>query len=210
MQNIDKMTLKERHKLFTNQILDIKAPRYKLVKKKQDNQFQDAKLKIKNEIRITADMFYSDAFKSLSRSAIITLMRCLQKRKWEVEGKGRKSKRVYLNNGFIFPYAEAAFLDIGTTQHWKNINKLIAVGFLDLVHQGGWYQKHEREKDYSVYQFSERWRKYGTPEFEEVKKEKSLREDCYIRQNIERQKLKLPSLTRRGQLYKSEGDSLKT
>lgn len=31
-------------------------------------------MKIKNEIRIIADMYYSEAFNSLTRSAIITLM----------------------------------------------------------------------------------------------------------------------------------------
>lgn len=168
------------------------------------------KFKIKNEIRITADMFYSEAFKSLSRSAIITLMRCLQKRKWIVEGKGIKRKRIYLNEGFIFPYTEAAFLGIGTTQHWKNMTKLIEVGFIDMVHQGGWYQKNERERDYNVYILSDRWHDYGKPEFQAVKKEKVLMENSHIRKNIERQKLKSTSLKRRCCLHSSEGDRPQT
>lgn len=168
------------------------------------------KFKIKKEIRIIADIFYSEAFMSLSRSAIITLMRCLQKRNWGFEGKRGKRKLVYSNEEFIFPYAEAAFLGIGTTQHWKNINKLIEVGFLDLIHQGGWYQKHEREKDYSVYNLSERWRQYGTPAFKEINKEKALRQDYYIRANIKRKNLKSTSRERRGQLHSSEGDRPET
>jgi hypothetical protein len=170
------------------------------------------KLKINNEIRIKAEIYYSEAFKAITRSGstIITIMRCLQKRKWKFEGKRKSKKMVYLDEGFIFPYTEAAFLGIGTTQHWKNIKKLIEVGFLDPVHQGGWYQKHERERDYSVYKLSERWRNYGTHEFKTVEKEKVLPKRFHIREHIARQKLKTTSLKRRCQLHKSEDDSLKT
>ncbi len=87
------------------------------------------------------------------------------------------------------------------------MRKLVEVGFLEVVHQGGWYQKHEREKDYSVYKFSERWRKYGTPEFVRVEKPKALPKHFHIRENIERQKLKVTSQKRSGQLHKSEGDN---
>ena len=170
---------------------------------------EDNKLKIRNQIWIEPDMFYSDAFNCLSASAIKTLMRCLQKRKWDnikVRGKSKK-QNVYCNEGFIFPYAEATALKIaGVTQYWKNMKKLVEVGFLDVVHQGGWYQKHEKEKDYSVYKYSERWRKYDTSEFVKVEKQKVLREQFHIRENMRRQKLKVTSQKRSGQLHKSEGD----
>ena len=87
------------------------------------------------------------------------------------------------------------------------MKKLVEVGFLDLEHQGGWYQKHVREKDYSVYKYSERWRKYGTPEFVTVEKNKVLPKHFHIRENIERKKLKVTSQKRSGQLHESEGDS---
>ncbi|MGA3279903.1 MAG: hypothetical protein ABSD50_02835 [Smithella sp.] len=170
------------------------------------------KYRIKNAIWIEPEIFYSKAFEAIKRagSTIVTLMRCLQKRKWEYQKTRRKKQVVYLDDGFIFPYDEAAFLGIGTTQHWKNIHKLIEVGFLDVIHQGGWYQKHNKEKDYSVYKFSDRWRKYGTPEFEKVEKPKVLPESSYIRKHMERQKSKSTSLQRREQLHESEDDRLKT
>ena len=162
------------------------------------------KYKIKNKIWIEDEMFYSEAFSCLTASGIKTLMRCLQKRKWET---GRKRKVIYTDDGFVFPYAEAEALKIAkTTQYWKNLIKLVEIGFLDVVHQGGWYQKHEREKDYSVYKLSERWRKYGTPEFEKAEKQKRLQKHLHIRENIARQKLKSTSLERREQLHKSEDD----
>jgi hypothetical protein len=166
------------------------------------------KYKIKNKIWIEDEMFYSEAFSCLTASEIKTLMRCLQKRKWET---GRKRKIIYTDDGFVFPYAEAAALSIAkNTQYWKNINKLIGVGFLDLLYQGGWYQKHEREKDYSVYKNSERWRNYGTADFVKAEKKKTLPKSFHIREHLLQKKLKSTSLKRSRQLHKSEDDRLKT
>ena len=152
------------------------------------------KLKIRNDIWIKSDMFYSEAFKSLTRSAMLILMRCLQKRKGERQKIHGEKQTIYFNDGFIFPYSEMESLfKIGGTTCWKNVKKLIEVGFLDLVYQGGWYQKHERERDFSVYKYSERWRNYGTPEFEKVEKKKVLPNSFHIRENIARQKLKTTS-----------------
>jgi len=167
------------------------------------------KFKIKNKILIEPDMFYSEAFDGLSASALRTLLRSLQKRKFGKEKVHGKKRTVYYNDGFIFPYCEAAFLKIGTTQHWKNIKKLIEVGFWDLIYQGGWYQKNEKEKDYSVYKLSERWEKYGTPDFQEVIKPKVLQTDFYVRNNIRKKKIKTTSLKRSGHLHESEVERAK-
>ena len=167
------------------------------------------KYKIKNKIWMYPDMFYSEAYHSIrkSASAINTLMVCLQKRKWaytKVKGKTKKQV-IYTDDAFIFPYTEAKeVLDIGTTQHWKNLRKLIEVGFLDLEYQGGWYQKHEKEKDYSRYKPSERWRKFGKPDFVKVEIPKALPAGFHIRENMAKQKLKVTSLKRSGQLHLSE------
>jgi len=166
--------------------------------------------KIKNKIWIEPDLFYSEAFRSISKSAsaIVTLMRFLQKRKWETTKVGKKKVTIYTDDGFTLPYAEAAALGIaGKTQFWKNIIKLVEVGFVDLVHQGGWYRKHERVSDYSVYKCSERWRKYGTPQFVKIEKSKVLPEHFHIRANMERQKLKVTSLKRTSHVHNNEHDS---
>lgn len=166
-----------------------------------------SKCKIKRKVIIEPDMFYSKAFNILPSSGLKTLMRCLQKRKWQKVRRGI----IYTDDGFTFPYAEAEALRIAkNTQHWKNLRKLVEIGFLEVVHQGGWYQKHEREKDYSVYKYSERWRKYGTPEFERVEKPKSLPDSFHIRKNIEKKKLKSTSQKRRCQLHKSVDDRQKS
>lgn len=126
-------------------------------------------------------------------------MRCLQKRKWvRVKRNGRKSI-VYTDDGFIFPYIEAEFLGIGTTQHWKNIKMLVEIGFLDVVHQGGWYQKNEKQKDYSVYKLSDRWRQYDTTTSNGLGKLK-----CFPLNTLSGETLKRKV---REQLHKSEVDN---
>lgn len=170
----------------------------------------DKKHHIRRNILIEHELFYSRAFNELSKSGIITLLRCLQKRKWDKTKIHGKKQTVYSNDGFIFPYTEAAFLGIKTTQFWKSIRRLIELGFLDLVYQGGWYQKHDKEKDYSVYQLSERWRKYDTPEFVKIEKPKALPDRFQIKTHINGQKLKVTSQKRRCQLHKSEGEGHKS
>lgn len=168
------------------------------------------KYRNKRAVWFEADLLESEAFRSISKSGstIVTLMKCLQKRKWEKLKVKGKPQYIPTEDGFIFPYAEAADLKIAKkTQHWKNIIKLIEVGFIDMVHQGGWYRKHERVSDYSVYKYSERWRKYGTPEFVSVEKTKVLPKHFHIRENIERQKLKVTSLERTSHVHSNEHDS---
>lgn len=167
------------------------------------------KYQIKSSVWIETDMFYSAAFKSLARSgsALCTFMRCVQKIKRDKIKVNGKKKYIPSDRGFIFPYAESAALGIaGKTQHWKNIKKLIEVGFLDLVHQGGWYRRYESTSDYNVYKYSERWRKYGTPEFVNVEKQKVLPKQFHVREHIARKKAKVTSLERTRHVHNSEHD----
>jgi hypothetical protein len=166
-------------------------------------------LKIRNKILIDADMFYSKAFIKLSASAIRTLMRCMQKRKWDkVKHRGKK-QIIYSNDGFIFPYAEAKFLNIGTTQFWKNMRNLIDLGFIEVIYQGGWFQKSEKEKDYSVYKFSDRWKHYGTPDFEHIVKPKALPYGFTIQAHLKKKNLKVTSQKRSEHLHESEAEKAK-
>lgn len=163
------------------------------------------KHKIRNKILMEPDMFYSAAYQIIRKSAstVNTLLRCLQKRKFEKTKINGKKRIIYTDTPILFPYTEAkAVLGVGTTQHYKNIRKLIEVGFLDLDHQGGCYQK--QEKDYSRYKLSERWRKYGTPEFVQVYVPKALPASSHIQQHLAKKKLKSPSLKRSGHLHSSE------
>lgn len=153
------------------------------------------KFRLRRDIFLPWEMFESKAFSKLSASQIRTLIRFLQKREWITEGTGKKKRRIFKNNGLPFTYSEAhEVLGIGDTQFSTNIRKLMEVGFIDLEHQGGVYLR-----DFSRFTLSERWRKYGTPEFEAITKKKVSKKGFDIRSNMKAsakstQKKQSPSL----------------
>jgi hypothetical protein len=142
------------------------------------------KWELGRKVILEPDLMDSDAFKKLSGAAIRVLLRFLRKRTWA--SQGRNKLPVWDNAGLVFTYAEAKALGIcSTTRFFTILKQLVELGFLDVEHQGGAYGK-----DYSRYAFSERWKKYGTPEFIEVKKKRSLK-GFPIQENLERKKLLL-------------------
>lgn len=140
--------------------------------------------KIKVSVWLECEAIYSQAFRCLSAKAVWVLLRFLQKRTWSYADK-RRRKRIYNNNGLVFTYDEANYFGIKTSTFCGIIKKLVGVGFIDIEHQGGVYGK-----DYSRYNLSERWRRYGTPEFNEVIKKRVLQRGLDVRSH-QRRKLKL-------------------
>ena len=139
------------------------------------------KFRLRRDVFLSWELFESKAFSKLSASQIRTLLRFLQKREWITEGTGKKKRRIFKNNDLSFSYSEARqVLGIGITQFWKNIHKLVEIGFIDIEHQGGPYGR-----DYSRFTVSDRWRKYGTPDFEAVTKKRALKNGFDIRSNME-------------------------
>lgn len=152
---------------------------------------------LKRDVYLPWEIQVSEAFKKLSASAIRVLLRFLQKRKWSKVGKGARSRTVYENGGLAFTYAEADSMGIKNTTFFEAIKRLIGVGFIDVEHQGGAYGK-----DYSRYAISERWRDYGTENFKEVEKKRSLQSGMDVRSNM-RRKIKTPTEKRSGLLRES-------
>jgi len=162
--------------------------------------------RIKNKILIDPEIYYAAISMNLTASEWKILLRCLQKRKWEKTKVNGKKRIVYTNDGFIFPYDEGRALGVKNTSFYKAIRRLIVdFGFLDLLHQGGWFQKHEKVKDYSIYKLSDRWKSYGTPDFVKGDKQRVLQSAFYVRQNIAR-KTKPTSENRKCSLQKTEDD----
>jgi len=114
-------------------------------------------------IRIDNELIDSKAFKSLSAACIRVYLRFLRKRKMGKIGRKGKEQWVQTNNGeLVFTYAEAKkFLGMPQSTFMKTIDKLIEVGLIDITHSGSGGKKG----DVSLYAISERWRKYGTPDF---------------------------------------------
>ena len=87
--------------------------------------------------------------------------------------KGQHGKWVQINNGeIVFTYLEAKDLRFNKTTFVRALDRLIECGFIDIE-----YSAAGLFKDKSKYSISERWRKYGTSDFE-VKKR--LKNKSYI------------------------------
>ena len=153
--------------------------------------------RLKRDVYVPWEHLESEAVKELSASAIRVLLRFLQKRKWVKLGKGVRSKTVYKNGGLALTYAEADSMGIKNTTFYEAIMRLVEVGFIDLEHHGGAYGQ-----DYSRYAISERWRDYGTENFKEVEKKRSLQRGMDVRSNV-RRKIKAPTEKRSGLLRES-------
>jgi hypothetical protein len=125
------------------------------------------KFTLHRDTLISWEILESEAFKSLSAKGIRVLIRFLQKRTWS---KARRTKKLIFDDRRLsFTYAEAAIMGISTSQFCTVLKKLIAIGFIDIEHQGGIHKN-----DFSLFAISERWRSFGTNDFVEVKKPRVL------------------------------------
>jgi hypothetical protein len=153
---------------------------------------RNAKYQIRRDVFIEWEILESKAFQTLSATGIRVLLRFLQKRKWAK----MKKKTIYENSGLVFTYAESAEMGIGNTAFYESVKRLIEVGFIDLDHQGGCYGK-----DFSRYSFCERWRDFGTENFQRVEKRRSLQRGQDVRSHME--KIITPTEKRSGLLRKT-------
>jgi len=147
------------------------------------------KYEIKVNVWLEHEMIYSKPFHLLSAKASWVLLRFLQKRSWSYADK-RKRKWIYDGKGLVFTYVEANHFGISNSTFLTIIKKLVKLGFIDIDHQGGAYGK-----DYSRYNLSDRWRKYGTTEFKEVIKKRVLQRGLDVRSH-QRAKLKITTENR--------------
>ena len=107
----------------------------------------------------------------LPSTAVKVLLWFLARRKYARLGKSRRNS-IHINNGeIVFPYAEAGKRFAMTRPRFtKSIDHLIQFGFIDINHHGG-----GMVKDVTTYFISERWEKYGQPDFEQRKRTKDTR-----------------------------------
>ena len=124
-------------------------------------------------IRIDRDLIDSKAFNSISAACYRVYFRFLTKRKFGKVGRQGKEQWAQTNNGeLVFTYAEAEkVLGLPRSTFMKCIDRLIAVGLIDITHSGSGGKKG----DVSLYAISERWRKYGTPDFVVLERPKDKR-----------------------------------
>ena len=120
---------------------------------------------------IEPKMMVSEVYRSLSGRAMWVVQRFHQKMPWEkrkMPGSGTKLN-FYEKGGLVFTYDEAIYFGISRSRFHTIIIELVDKGFIDIEYQGGCYGR-----DYSRYRISDRWRKWGTPEFKKVTKKRVL------------------------------------
>jgi hypothetical protein len=114
-----------------------------------------------------SNLLRSQAFRSLTKWALLAYLDFLRKRRMEqVKQVKRSDKWIIRNNGeIVYPYAEAEKKGIGRREFRNAIDELIEKGFLDITHHGS----GGRSGDMTRYYIDERWKEYGTSNFRPAK-----------------------------------------
>nr|BDD46984.1 hypothetical protein 2 [Desulfobacteraceae bacterium] len=121
----------------------------------------------KGKVYITKEILESQAYRSLSKIAMLLYQDFLAKRIMKQIKSNKKKVWVIENNGhIIFPYAEAEERGYSRDQFRNGIDELQRKGFIDITHQGkGGRKPAKGTGDVSRYWIDDRWREYGTDDF---------------------------------------------
>ena len=120
------------------------------------------------KIYLTKEMLESEAYRSLSRVAMLIYQDFLAKRDMRAINRKRAQRKwVIANNGeIIYPYSEAETNGFSKDQFRKAIDELQQKGFIDITHQGkGGRKPANGTGDVSLYWIDDRWKEYGTNDF---------------------------------------------
>lgn len=127
-----------------------------------------------NRIWFEKDLLKSAVFRSLSGMAHCVYndlkLKCQMQK---VRGSsGRKSEWTIKNNGeIVYTYSQAEGKGINRQTFVRCLDRLIENGLIDLAHPGSGGVKG----DVSKYAISDRWRKFGTDDFEKRSRQKDTR-----------------------------------
>lgn len=123
--------------------------------------------KDEGKIYITRELLESEAYRSLSRCAILIYQDFLAKREMVPINRNRKKVWVITNNGeILYPYSEAEEKGFSKDQFRNAIDELQQKGLLDITHLGkGGRKPANGAGDVSKYWIDNRWLDYGTEDF---------------------------------------------
>jgi len=123
-------------------------------------------------VYLEAEIINSRAFQTLSGTEIRVLLRFYQRRDFRSHvDPSRRQIKVLVNNGEIdFSFVAAEKEGFSRSTFMRCRNKLVKVGFIDIAQTGaGMY------RSLNLYAISDRWKKYGTPDFKEAERPKRPR-----------------------------------
>lgn len=125
-------------------------------------------------VRVDNSILYSSAFSGLCGHAVKVLFWAMMRIPLDTKMDRRRRKITGQKKPdpppFSFTYAEAELFGLTNKQFARAIRELVEFGFLDVRHKGS-----GKQKDFSLYDWSERWRRYGCDDFERVSFPENLR-----------------------------------
>lgn len=117
------------------------------------------------------ELLRHQAFLDLGVNSRWILFVFFSKQKWitgpKIKGQRERSYICTNNDELVFTFNEAEELGLCRQTFDRVIDDLVRHGFIDIARDGFGYLRIT-----TLYSVSERWRKYGTPEFEEVQRRK--------------------------------------
>jgi len=122
---------------------------------------------------IEGEMVVHSSFISLKGAApqVLLLFRCKCVMEKRPKRKPKRWRPRILNNGEItFYYSEAEKRGITRPRFKRAIDELVKKGFIDIMRPGNGFARIP-----TLYAISDRWRKWGTPEFEHATRAKDTR-----------------------------------
>jgi len=159
-------------------LMPTKLPRFKARKKNEP-------YKKVRRIWLESDFLLSDAYRKLPCGARDVLNIFLYKRRMKKikTPAGRTNGWIIWNNGEItFHYREAKEqLGMPNKTFTASIDRLVDHGIIDITEQGSGYDRRPTK-----YAFSERWRKYGTSEFQNKPRRKVKTQHGFLKPKKER------------------------
>ena len=112
-------------------------------------------------VYVESDLINSKAFQSLNGKAVRFYLAFLQRRRFVDKKVGKRKRKVCTNKDeIVFTYAEGEGMGFPKSTFKRLQECLIDRGFLDIVETGAGFARIPH-----VYSLSERWQKYGTPDF---------------------------------------------
>jgi hypothetical protein len=120
-----------------------------------------------NGLFLDKDLLRSIAFRSLSKWSLLVYLDFLRMRVLKPISKpGRQKEYTIENNGkLVYTYETAERKGIGRREFRKAIVDLVEGGFIDFAHVGS----GGKRGDTNLFEISERWKSYGTPDFKPPK-----------------------------------------
>jgi len=135
-------------------------------------------------VRIDRAVLSSAALRVLSRRAIFVLLQFLARRQMsQIRRKGEKVWIMKNSDEIQFTYREAeAKFGIGSAAFRDAIDQLVEVGFLDIARAGSGLHREATKYRVNVGPgANERWRDFGKPGFEVVRRHKDRRKPRFQR-----------------------------